>query len=137
MPPQSTTPKPRRLFCIASLSSSENCDGRCGAEAFSSPGMLRAEKKLAPYSRKQAPACSGSDSGKKYATTVPPSLTANATKKRSRSASKVPVPFAPSLTATASSLFPPEPVAEDLPVSDVISLLELQPHPEGGFYRRT
>lgn len=96
--------------------------------------MPRALMKQAPCCHIiEASACRVGDAGK-----IP--TIENVTKKRSRSTSKrvvPPVAFLPASNAPASTSIPVMPAGEDLAAADVISLLQLQPHPEGGFYRRT
>ena len=57
-------------------------------------------------------------------------LMAHAVNKRARSASKrIPPPDAQVTSLLGAS--------DQQPGTDIISLLQLQPHPEGGFYKRT
>ena len=73
-----------------------------------------------------------SATGKKWpvATAAPIRLMAQAVNKRARSASKrIPPPDAQVNSVLGAS--------DQQPGTDIISLLQLQPHPEGGFYKRT
>jgi hypothetical protein len=64
-------------------------------------------------------------------------------KKRDRAAPKRNAPPVERFTRvpppddSKSNVKPSDPLSRDLSGADVVSLLQLQPHPEGGFYRRT
>ncbi len=103
--------------------------------------MPRTLKQAPRYRIIEASALAVGDDVKTHTSTaaVPISLIENVTKKRSRSKSNrvvQPVAHVPA-NAPASTSIPLMPAGEDLAAADVISLLQLQPHPEGGFYRRT